>query len=80
MRPQLKEPLFNSKELNKILPSYLFDEIDEEQKELNHKKHNKQRNFVLPKELKKVSKKHILIFLFCFFIYVECKYQQCFEQ
>ena len=66
MRSQLKEPLLNSKELNKILPSYLLDEIDEEQKELNHKKHKKKRNIVLPQELKKVSKKHILMFLFSF--------------
>ena len=27
MRTQTKEPFFNSKELNKILPSYLLDEI-----------------------------------------------------
>ena len=33
MRTQTKEPLFNSKELNKILPSYLLDEINEQQEE-----------------------------------------------
>jgi hypothetical protein len=31
MRTQAKEPLFNSKELNKILPSYLLVEINEQQ-------------------------------------------------
>ena len=33
MRTQAKEPLFNSKELNKILPSYLLVEFNEQQEE-----------------------------------------------
>jgi hypothetical protein len=37
MRTQTKEPFFNSKELNKILPSYLLDEINEQQDERNQK-------------------------------------------
>ena len=32
MSSQNKEQIFNSKELNKILPSYLLDEIDNEEK------------------------------------------------
>ncbi len=36
MKPQTKEPSFNSKELNKILPSYLLDEIDEEKNNQNN--------------------------------------------
>ncbi len=30
MRPQLKDQIFNSKELNMILSSYLLDEIEDE--------------------------------------------------
>jgi len=56
MRPQSKEPIFHPKELNKILPSYLLDEIDEEQKGLNYKEHNQQHNLILQKELKNVRK------------------------
>jgi hypothetical protein len=56
MRPQSKETIFNPKELNKILPSYLLGEIDEEQKELNYKEDNQQQNLVLQKELKNVRK------------------------
>ena len=57
MKPQIKDPLFNSLELNKIFPSYLFDEIDEEQKDLNnYNVDNKHYDFVLHKENNKVSK------------------------
>ena len=31
MRTEAKEPIFNSKELNKMLPSYLLVEINEQQ-------------------------------------------------
>lgn len=65
-QPQSKEPLFNSKELNKILPSYLLDEIDEEQKELNHNQSNQQGNLVLPKDIKKVKN---IIFYFIILYY-----------
>ena len=55
MKPQLKEPLFNSKELNKILPSYLLDEIDkEEKKDLNNKNDNQFNDFFASKESKRV--------------------------
>ena len=41
MRPQSNEHFFNSKELNKILPSYLLEEIDkEEKKNLNNNNDN----------------------------------------
>ena len=65
-QPQSKEPLFNSKELNKILPSYLLDEIDEEQKELNHNQSNPQGNLVLPKEIKKV-RNNIFYFIILYY-------------
>ena len=55
MRTQLKEPLIHQKELNKVLPSYLVDEIDEEQKEINHKHYKQKINFVLSKINKNVS-------------------------
>ncbi len=51
---QSKELLFNSKELNKILPSYLLNEIDVEKKETKHKSKNKQDLLVHEKELKNV--------------------------
>ena len=51
---QSKELIFNSKELNKILPSYLLNEIDGEQNELMNKSNNKQDISVLDKEFKKV--------------------------
>ena len=51
---QSKELLFNSKELNKILPSYLLNEIDAEQKELKHKSKKKQDLLVHEKKLKNV--------------------------
>ena len=51
---QSKELLFNSKELNKILPSYLLNEIDVEKKEKKHKSKNKQDLLVHEKELKNV--------------------------
>ena len=55
MRPQIKESLFNSKELNKILPSYLLDEIDEDYNDQNHSDERPVSDFVYKKENKKVS-------------------------
>ena len=47
MKTQSKEPLFNSNELNKILPSYLLDEIDkEEKKDCNPKNDIQFNNFI----------------------------------
>lgn len=56
MKTQTKEPSFNSKELNKILPSYLLDEIDEEQKHQNNLFENNLYNSSLVKENKNVRK------------------------
>jgi hypothetical protein len=56
MKTQTKEPLFNSKELNKILPSYLLDEIDEEQKNQNSLFENNLYDSSLVKENKNVRK------------------------
>lgn len=47
MKTQHKEPKFNSKELNKILPSYLLDEIDEEGKKEENLSNEKEK-FDLP--------------------------------
>ena len=56
MKHQTKEPSFNSKELNRILPSYLLDEIDEEQNKQNNLFENNLYDSSLVKENKKVSK------------------------
>ena len=52
MRTQTKEPFFNSKELNKILPSYLLDEINEQQEEKSQKNES-YINDIFKKEPKK---------------------------
>ena len=56
MKTQTKEPSFNSKELNKILPSYLLDEIDEEQNHQNNLFENNLYDSSLVKENKNVRK------------------------
>ena len=56
MKTQSKEPLFNSNELNKILPSYLLDEIDEEEKKDCNPKNDNQFNNFTTKDSKKVRK------------------------
>ena len=53
MRTQTKEPFFNSKELNKILPSYLLDEIHELQEERSQKNET-YTNGIFKKDNKKV--------------------------
>ena len=55
MRSLPKEPLFNSKELNKILPSYLLDEIDKEEKKvLNNRKDIQKYDVIDSKKSNKV--------------------------
>ncbi len=56
MKPQTKDQSFNSKELNKMLPSYLLDEIDEEQKNQNNLFENNLNDSSLIKENKNVRK------------------------
>ena len=56
MNTQTKEQSFNSKELNKILPSYLLDEIDEEQNHQNNLFENNFYDSSLVKENKNVRK------------------------
>jgi hypothetical protein len=56
MNTQAKEQSFNSKELNKILPSYLLDEIDEEQNHQNNLFENNLYDSSLVKENKNVRK------------------------
>ena len=53
MRTKTKEPFFNSKELNKILPSYLLDEINEQQEDRSHN-NEIYINDIFKKENKKV--------------------------
>jgi hypothetical protein len=54
MSSQNKEQTFNSKELNKILPSYLLDEIDKEDKnDLKKKIENEFNELSVSKESKK---------------------------
>ena len=53
MSIQAKEPLLSSKELNKILPSYLLDEINEQQE--GNQKDESYLNDTFKKEHKKVS-------------------------
>ena len=54
MSSQNKEQIFNSKELNKILPSYLLDEIDKEDKnDLKQKIENELNELSVSKESKK---------------------------
>ena len=56
MNTQTKEQSFNSKELNKILHSYLLDEIDEEQNHQNNLFENNFYDSSLVKENKNVRK------------------------
>ena len=54
MSSQNKEQIFNSKELNKILPSYLLDEIDKEDKnDLKQKIENELNELSVSKKNKK---------------------------
>ena len=64
MKTQHKEPKFNSNELNKILPSYLLDEIDNEEKKEENSSTEKE-SFDLPilKE-SNIVRKNILIYLY----------------
>ena len=54
MRKSSGDTTINSNELNKMLPSYLLNEIDVEKKETKHKSKNKQDLLVHEKELKNV--------------------------
>ena len=59
MRTQAKEPLFNSKELNKILPSYLIDEINEQQEGSQKNEHF--MNDIFKKEHRRVRIIYLLL-------------------
>ena len=63
MKTQSKEPLFNSNELNKILPSYLLDEIDKEEKKDCNPKNDIQFNNFITKDSKKERKKFFLLYI-----------------
>jgi len=59
MRTQIKEPHFNSKELNKILPSYLLDEINEQHE--GSQKNEFSVNDAFKKENRKVRINYLLL-------------------
>ena len=52
MTTEAKEPIFNSKELNKMLPSYLLVEINEQQE--GNQKNESCMNDTFKKEYRKV--------------------------
>ena len=56
MRPLNKDQLFNPNELNKILPSYLIDEIDEEEKDQNNNISKTLNKMISQNESKNVRK------------------------
>ena len=71
MSVQYQEPKFNSKELNKILPSYLLEEIDnEEKKEENMKVKNESFDSPTLKESNVVRKKYFNLKNFFIFLFI----------
>ena len=46
MRKSSEEPKFSQNELNKILPSYILNEVEEDKKSLNNNEGNKINNFL----------------------------------
>ena len=46
MRKSSKEPEFSQNELNKILPSFILNEVEEDKKPLNNNENNKINNFL----------------------------------
>lgn len=60
MRKTTGEPIFNSNELNKILPSYLLNEVEEDAKD---KKNNKESMLDSFSNGKNVSKIFVLILI-----------------
>ena len=65
---QSKKLLFNSKELNKFLPSCLLNEIDGEQIKLNYLSNNKEENLIPKKEPKNVRKGIFIIIYYFLFV------------
>ena len=60
MRKTTGEPIFNSNELNRILPSYLLNEVEEDDKD---KKNNKESMLDSFSNGKNVSKIFVLILI-----------------
>ena len=60
MRKTTGEPIFNSNELNRILPSYLLNEVEEDAKD---KKNNKESMLDSFSNGKNVSKIFVLILI-----------------
>jgi len=54
MRKAIGEPIFNSSELNRILPSYLLNEVDEDDKEKKINKDSILNNFSKGKNVRKI--------------------------
>ena len=68
MRTYHQEPKFNSKELNKILPSYLLNEIENEEKREEYLKVEQESfDLQIEKESNTVRKKYLnIIFIFIY--------------
>ena len=54
MRKTTGEPIFNSNELNRILPSYLLNEVEEDDKDKKNDKESVLDNFSNGKKVSKI--------------------------
>ena len=54
MRKTTGEPIFNSTELNRILPSYLLNEVEEDDKDKKNDKESVLDNFSNGKKVSKI--------------------------
>ena len=54
MRKTTGEPIFNSTELNRILPSYLLNEVEEDDKDKKNNKESVLDNFSNGKKVSKI--------------------------
>ena len=54
MRKTTGEPIFNSNELNRILPSYLLNEVEEDDKDKKNHKESVLDNFSNRKNVSKI--------------------------
>ena len=54
MRKATGKPIFNSSELNRILPSYLLNEVDEDDKDKKINKDSILNNFSKGKNVRKI--------------------------
>ena len=64
MRKSSGETIINTKELNKILPSYLLDEVEEDKKDYKLSQESKQNDVYKDKVSKIIFLKLILNYIF----------------